>query len=340
MAIMIPSVISPEVKSSAEKRIFEWFETSRGTSDWIVLHSLGITNHNRVIYGEIDFLVLAPRLGVFALEVKGGRVKREGGMWHFTNKYGQTDIKPRGPFDQAKDGVFSVIDDIKKRLDPFHKHIENVLFGYGVMFPDIEYIAQGSDEEQWQVFDVKEGSDVKGFIERLSLGAKQKWETIYGPMKESKYPSISDINYIASILRGDFDYVISISTQLRNAEDQLIKLTKKQYQCLDQLDDNSRCLIQGAAGTGKTLLALEEVKKSVAKGEKVALFCFNSNLADWLNNYFSKMPDEVKPEFVGTLHKFMHYVSKKAGITLTYPNDPAMERQYYEKALPAAAAIA
>lgn len=55
MAIMIPSVISPEVKSPAERKIFEWFQSVPGTDDWIVLHSMGITTHNKVIYGEIDF---------------------------------------------------------------------------------------------------------------------------------------------------------------------------------------------------------------------------------------------------------------------------------------------
>ena len=90
MAIMIPSVISPEVKSNAERRIFEWFKAAPGTDNWIVLHSLGIATHNRVIYGETDFLVLAPNLGIFALEVKGGRVRRERGVWYFTNRYNQT----------------------------------------------------------------------------------------------------------------------------------------------------------------------------------------------------------------------------------------------------------
>lgn len=40
MAIMIPSVISPEVKSSAERKIFEWFQNAPGTDKWIVLHAV------------------------------------------------------------------------------------------------------------------------------------------------------------------------------------------------------------------------------------------------------------------------------------------------------------
>lgn len=110
---MIPSVISPEVNSSAERRIFEWFQNSPQTDDWIVLHSLGISTHNKVIYGETDFFILAPRMGLFALEVKGGRVRREDGIWYFTNKYGKTNSKVRGPFDQAKDGAFSIVSALK-----------------------------------------------------------------------------------------------------------------------------------------------------------------------------------------------------------------------------------
>ena len=340
MAIMIPSVISPEVKSGAERKIFEWFRNAPGTDKWIVLHSLGITTHNKVIYGETYFLVLAPKLGIFALEVKGGRVKRENGIWYFTNRYGKTNIKVRGPFEQAREGIFSIVDAIKKRADIEHRHIGNILFGYGVMFPDIEFTFSGIEEEQWQVFDARDGSNVKQFIKRLFDGAKEKWETHYGPISNSKFPDSADVKYMASLLRGDFDCAVSMSVQLRNASDALIALTNEQYRCLDQLDDNPRCLIQGPAGTGKTLLALEEVKKSAARGEKVALFCFNANLADWLNSYFDDMPNVVRPQYIGTLHKYMTQVAREAGILPAYPHNPDKVQQYYQTDLPEAAAIA
>lgn len=340
MAIMIPSVISPEVKSSAERKIFEWFQNAPGTDKWIVLHSLGIATHNKVIYGEIDFLVLAPKLGVFALEVKGGRVRRENGIWYFTNRYDKTNSKVRGPFDQARDGIFSIVDAMKKRVDIEHRHIANVLFGYGVMFPDIEFTSAGIEEEQWQVFDARDGANVKQFVKRLSDGAKAKWELHYGPVSNSKLPDSADVKYMASLLRGDFDCTVSMSAQLHNASDALIALTKEQYCCLDQLDDNPRCLIQGPAGTGKTLLAIEEVKKSVARGEKVALFCFNANLADWLSSYFENMSEAVRPQYIGTFHKYMTLVAREAGLLPIYPQDPDKVQQYYQSDLPEAAAIA
>lgn len=337
---MIPSVISPEITSNAERKIFEWFQSAPGTDNWIVLHSLGITTHNKVIYGETDFLVLAPQLGIFALEVKGGRVKREKGIWYFTNRYGKTNSKARGPFEQAKDGIFSIVEAMKKRVDIDHLHISNILFGYGVMFPDIEYTSSGIDEEQWQVFDSRDGADVKRFIKRLAGGAKVKWETLYGPLNKSKLPDAADVRYMSTVLRGDFDYAVSMSVQLHNASEALIALTKEQYRCLDQLDDNPRCLIQGPAGTGKTLLAIEEVKKFAARGDKVALFCFNSNLADWMSNYFDDMPESVRPQYVGTFHKYMTQVAKSADLLPTYPNDPNKVQQYYQEDLPEAAALA
>jgi hypothetical protein len=336
MATMIPSVISPEVKSSAERRIFEWFQNSSQTDDWIVLHSLGISTHNKVIYGEIDFFILAPRRGLFALEVKGGRVRREDGIWYFTNKHGKTNSKVRGPFDQAKDGVFSIMSALKKRLNSGHRYLSNVFFDFGVMFPDIEYEALGIDEEQWQIFDSRDGNHVKGFIERLAEGARRKWENVYGNFDESRLPSVEDVRYLASLLRGDFDYAISMIAQLRNADEALVTLTKEQYRCLDQLDDNPRCLIHGPAGTGKTLLAVEEVKKSVARGEQTALFCFNSNLAEWLKSYFDDMPEALRPKYVGTLHKFMAQTVKESGINLQTPRGEVEVQEFYQRDLPRA----
>lgn len=337
MAIMIPSVISPEVKSSAECRIFDWFQNAPHTDGWIVLHSLGISTHNKVIYGETDFFVLIPNLGLFALEVKGGRVKRENGIWYFTNKHGKTNSKARGPFDQAKDGAFSIITALKKRLDSNHRHLTRVFFGFGVMLPDIEYDVSGIDEEQWQVFDARDGNDVKAYMQRLATGAVGKWESTYGYLNRSKLPTEEDIRYLATLLRGDFDCAVSMSAQLRNADEALISLTKEQYRCLDQLDDNPRCLIHGPAGTGKTLLAIEEIKKAAARGDQAALFCFNSNLAEWLKGYFNEIPENLRPKYVGTLHGFMSQVVKKGGGNLQYPADPDTSQEYYQKDLPHAA---
>ena len=340
MAIMIPSVISPSVKSVAERKIFDWFKTAPDTDDWIVLHSLGITNHNRVIYGEVDFLVIAPDMGLFALEVKGGRVRRENGIWYFTNRYGITQTKSRGPFDQAKDSIFSIIKILKSRYDSEHQHLANVFYSYGVMFPDIVFPASGVEEEQWQVFDAADNTDVKSYIYRLFEHSKEKWEEKYTRLNKNKLPNKDDVKYITSLLRGDFDCIIPLKSQLESVNEELLSLTKEQYNCLDQIEDNFRCLIQGPAGTGKTLIAIEDTKRAVANGDRVALICFNANLADWITEYFNNIDENLRPNFVGTLHSFMTRVSKTAGLLPPFPSDEKLIQQYYQNHLPLAAIMA
>jgi superfamily II DNA or RNA helicase len=89
------------------------------------------------------------------------------------------------------------------------------------------------------------------------------------------------------------------------AENQINSFTVEQLRCLDQLEDNSRILVNGRAGTGKTLIAIEETKRSVVQGEKVALLCYNSKLSIWMKSYFENIPEALRPCYVGTLHSFM-----------------------------------
>ena len=73
MVQLIPDVLSPEIKSPAEKRLFVEFRDHRTNKKYIVLHSLGIAEHANKIFGEIDFVILCNE-GVLCLEVKGGQV--------------------------------------------------------------------------------------------------------------------------------------------------------------------------------------------------------------------------------------------------------------------------
>jgi hypothetical protein len=330
---MVPSVLSPEVKSSAERRIFDWFKFGRGTENWIVFHSLGIANHNRVIYGEIDFFVLAPGFGLFAIEVKGGRVSRTEGIWSFTNKYGVTSQKTRGPFDQAWDGVYSIVRDIQLKIDNNHRYLQNLFYGIGVMFPDIEYGASGSDEHQWQVFDIRDGDDVAGYIKRLSEGATNKYKSTFNhPVSVEQKLSVYDVSYISTLLRGDFDRTVALNVLIKNVEKELITLTEEQYRCIDQLEDNPRCLIHGGAGTGKTFIAIQETMKAAANGKRVALFCFNNNLGKWLASCF---PDpSLRPEYAGTFHKFLTETLVMNRINFTYPVNEDDQQFFYRETLP------
>ena len=338
MARMIPSVISPSTKSAAERRIFKWFKEAEGTEDWVVFHSLGIAQHQTLIQGEVDFLVVAPKYGIFALEVKGGRVKRQDGMWYFTNHKGETNSKSRGPFEQASEAMFSIkaaIDKkIDKRKDKEHIHVKSMLYGYGVMVPDVEYETMGIDEEPWMVFDVNNDNRVKEFIMQLSKENRRKWEETYGRFNESKLPTKQDVKFLTSILRSDFDKVLAIRARINNAEQQLLELKEQQYKCLDQIEDNRRAVIYGPAGTGKTLLAIEQAKKSVAEGKKIALLCFNNSISQWFQAYFREEAAEYIPAYIGTFHKMLLDITTEAGFSITVPANNEARNLFYKEILP------
>jgi hypothetical protein len=206
------------------------------------------------------------------------------------------------------------------------------LFGTGVVFPDIEFQVDGTEGEQWQVFDIRDGKSVSNYIRRLSQNAKRKWEEQFGYFPQDKLPDAKDVKELATMLRGNFDKVMSIGKKIAYAEEALITLTEEQFRCLDQLEDNPRCLIRGAAGTGKTLLAIEEVKRSVALGQKVAFFCYNSMLANWLKQLFEEVVPEMRPAFVGTIHSWLLQVANSAGAKIRPSVDELDE--FYKKELP------
>lgn len=97
MVKMIPDLLSQDIRSQAEARLFREFRDYDTTQRYIILHSLALSEHVHNIFGEIDFVVICSK-GVLCIEVKGGEVSCNGGVWSFTNRYGKVSQKTEGPF--------------------------------------------------------------------------------------------------------------------------------------------------------------------------------------------------------------------------------------------------
>ena len=288
MAKMIPPLIGNHVKSNAERIIFNLFNRDPGTDGWVVLHSLGLSHHVKRLYGEIDFLVLAPGKGIYCLEVKGGDVKCKDGMWYFTNRYGQTTKKSRSPFMQAQENMFSLKNSIAKKFGS-KSHISRLVCGYGVMFPNILFESQEIEHEWWQIYDKdNKRSPISNYVNQLAKHSIKKVENSTWFSKESSLPSDGVINKLVNYLRGDFERLLSTTDTVNENVDQINEFTAEQYACLDQLQDNDRCLFKGAAGTGKTMIAIESVRRSRFKGDSVLFICFNKLLGSWLKGQFER----------------------------------------------------
>ena len=308
MAKMLPPQVFDKTVSRAERRLFAKIKRDLD-GRWTVLHSLGFIGHPRKPWAEIDFVLVGPP-GVFCLEVKGGRVSREGGSWVFTDRHGRATAKKEGPFDQ----VGSATAALRKTMFQRISGIGRAPIQYGVITPDIVWTVDGPDTPKTLVCD---SDDMRAsfavYMERL-VTHWQRWLRGTGRRVaglDSEYRSAA-----VDLLRGDFDLRPSLSDQLGLVESELIRLTDQQYRTVEGLALNDKAVVSGGAGTGKTLLALNEAKREAAKGKRVLLTCFNRRLADHMSEALSGL-DSVT---VRHMHGLMAELIRKANLQSRLPD--------------------
>src|SRR5262249_52365692 len=151
------------------------------------------------------------------LEVKGGRIAREDGVWIYTDRFGASHRRVESPFDQASSAMFSIEQAI--RLHFREDSVSRVLFGYGVIFPDVSFDAVGCEGDPAQVYDARDRHrSFTAYVERLARFTRNRQPT---PRVE---PTVEQIGRLTSFLRGDFDLSPSLETTLEDTRAQLDRL--------------------------------------------------------------------------------------------------------------------
>lgn len=286
--------------------IYSWLSNLEW-ENCIVLHSLGMAEHVDKIFGEIDFVVIAYE-GVLCIEVKGGIVKRQGGDWHFINRYGKDSTKKEGPYQQAHGNEQSLRLYLEKRLKNKHDPICRCAYANCVMTPDCVIDADDNIEIIPEItFDKRNTKeDLPKFFERSFKYWKDK--TMEKHHFSGRHLQDEDKERLVSILRGDFAFVPAMSLALKRTDEMLASLTDEQY-IIMQGFHSKRMLVSGPAGTGKTMLAMDQCRKLTAEGYNVLYLCYNKLIA----NYVRKNFELEKPDIdVSTLHSFL---MKKTGET-------------------------
>lgn len=276
MAKMIPAWIDSQ--STAENRVFDLLASDPATKDWTVLHSLGLSRTAKWPYGEIDFVVIVPHEGIICLEVKGGGVSCQEGDWQTIDRNGIVHRLTKSPWDQARVSMQALRKSVsqhfrEKALGPLCP------FGCAVVFPDVTCPPPTPEFEPCDAIDYEDlRQPISKSIVRLALKRLRELQ----PPNSTRLPTAPEIRVITTYLRPDFDMIPVISASLERTETRLLRLTEEQYDRLDELEENDRCLFKGAAGTGKTLLALEYARRAGRAGSKVLLVCKNLLLGHWL----------------------------------------------------------
>lgn len=327
MAKLLPPYIDKNCKSTGEKMLFEIFKNSPFTKDWIVLHSLNLSQHTVRLYGEIDFLILIPGGGIFVMEVKGGDVKCIDGVWHYTNKFNVTNTSNVGPFNQARDAMFSLHSAIEKEFGRGHKFTK-VLSGFLCAFPHISFDKHSVEYEPWQILDkdsIQNGTE--NFFRNLVQQFTQKHRGQRWFSEKDSLPNPNDLNLLCDFLRGDFERVRTIKERLTEFDKEVKKYTEEQYRILDSIQLNDRSVTQGSAGTGKTMIALESAVRAAAEGKTVFLTCYNRLIGEWMQKQVEEWKDKIT---VSSLHSFLFEQS----IGFDHDRTQDSKQDFYSKYLP------
>jgi hypothetical protein len=303
MAIMLPDLIREATTSAAERRLFmrlrrELPPTCR------VLHSLGLAAHPTKLAGEADFVIASP-LGVFVIEVKGGRVACKDGKWQFIRGDGLWSEKAEGPFAQANSAMFHL-----RELAEQERELRHLLWGYGVVMPDETFTATGPEIVQGALLDHREYErPLDEYLERLSRYWSEHFRDRH---RHISLPSATQIEKLARLMRPDTSSSVTVGKLLAGVERLQAELTDEQARILQRLNLNPRTEIHGAAGTGKTFLALDFSSRLAAAGRRVLYLCFNRLLGEHVKGVLR----EAGPGIVAdSLHSWFGEVIARAGMS-------------------------
>lgn len=254
---MIPPVIDVNAPSG-EKEIFQLLKetNSKKFKDCLVFHSLNYpqgTEKNKKqsyeFFGESDFVILVPSRGLINIEVKGGKISREDGIWYTNNRFGKHKIKD--PFKQATNSLFKIGGYLKTK---------DILIpqDYLVIFPDCEFDTTG--------IEISDQNLVSGEINPKLLNTLNN--IIENHLIEANgrfHPKGSDLNQIIKVLRPNFISNLSSKNLLNQSRKQIDKFTNEQIKILESYNSN-RLIVTGGQGTGKTIIAEEIAKKRLLEG--------------------------------------------------------------------------
>lgn len=298
MAIMVP--FEPvETDSLGEKKIFETLK-NKLSDEWLVAHSFRWLKNkpekSKKYQGEGDFVIFNPNYGCMVIEVKGGGIIYKDRLWFSVDLY-NNEHRIKDPEKQASDTKFQIIDRFKE------KNISCNVF-HLVWFPDIDEI-KGDELPAALNEKIVLIKDSLVNPEKSLIDAFEYWYQITG-FKRIQL-SYADEQSVKNVLCKKLVKIQSLSRICEDINQSYNLATNEQIELLESLNNLKTLSIQGRAGTGKTVLAVEKAKFDSLTCENVLLLCFNSELAKLIRNNLT----EYQNIYVHTMHSLaLNYLKK------------------------------
>lgn len=328
---LIPQIINPNTKSDAERLIFQKLQKSK--IEGVAIHSLDLSEHESKLYSEIDFVVITGR-GVLCLEVKGGDVRLDNGKWEYIDRSGISHFKEESPFTQARSNKESLMQYVRETYKKKNgSEIKRCVYGYGVVFPDTIFHERGAGIDLNIVFD----DSTENFDDYL-IGLYDLWEerisdrlNLSSQNRRMQRLNTGHISLLEELLIGKTgeNKETIVSKNFFDVDGKLKELSDEQYKVFQYGIQNRRQLIEGGAGTGKTLIAMKYAIEKAKEGNQVLLLCFNKLLADWVGKNISFQTDDDLGIKVINFHEYLMEITG-----LEIPENRSDFNEFFKRRLP------
>jgi len=272
--------------------------------------------------GETDFVIIIIDLGFLVLEVKGGEIvfDQENLQWYRILPNGNR-RQIKDPFKQASTNMHVLKQKVVSTAFPGQGY-PPCAFGYAVVFPDCDYTGHpppGGDDA------IILSSKDMPYLGRRIPDILRKW----GRGKNEHGLTKEQVRKMLEAMRSTFNLIPVLSRQIEEEYDALVRLTEEQARLLDFLELHDRCMIKGVAGSGKTLLAMEQARRFAKKGKKTLFVCYNRTLAEWLRACLSD--EDCAQIDVFHFHGLCFEICKRAGVKCQ-PTDKHHEKFFRNEA--------
>lgn len=242
-------------------------------ADYHILYSKRITGG---LFGkpecEIDFIIFNGRDVIVCLEVKGGIVSFNGSSRQWLQNGG---VIP-DVINQATDAMHTL-----HRAVSFETR--NAYVDWALCFPDCCLSSHNGALEVHpaQIIDEKSLTDIKAGILKLEAHIRTKYPNRIGM-------SPAEVTAFISRLTRSIGFVQVLGVRFAREAEQIVQVTTEQLEVLADLEANPRMLVQGAAGTGKTIIAQTFAKRLAEKKKEVLLLFFNRGIAKQARSAFPR----------------------------------------------------
>ena len=287
MAIMIPGMETKDDFNASGGELLLYELLQQLPDDYYIFHSTHWNEQRRrneyssrkyVQWGEADFTVFHPAYGFIIFEVKDGLISysRERGWIQINRNSGVA--KTIDPMDQAERSKYYFLDRIKSRFggqSPY-TFCSAVWFTAGDR-ANIEGSLPLNYKEEIVLWsnDLQSATSAEMAIRRIYRFYDAR---VVEPTEEMTAK-------VLDTLSPEFGVVQTIRSRTLAAKALFRRMTTEQMYLLDYLEEQDEAAIHGAAGTGKTIMAVQKAK-SLAQTDRVLFLCFNRFLKSHLEQSY------------------------------------------------------